>query len=204
MSIVKTKKLLYTEKQIDYLISADPIFGHAVKKLGRVEREIIPDLFAALVYAIIGQLISVRSARAIWQRMQLEINITPQELSTKSVDEIRYYGLTARKSKVIQTISTDVINGHILLDDMRALPDEQFIQKITEIDGIGRWTAEMLLINCLERQNILSRSDIAIQRGIKKLYGLTQIDEANFDDCEKRFSPFCSVASIYLWEIAFL
>jgi DNA-3-methyladenine glycosylase II len=82
MSAVKTKFFDYGRKETEYLAMADPVLGEAMARFGRVEREVTPDLFAALIYANIGQLISVRSAKTIWERLQESIGeITPENLS---------------------------------------------------------------------------------------------------------------------------
>lgn len=90
MSAVKTKFFDYGRKETEYLAVADPVLGEAMTRFGRVEREVIPDLFAALVYAIIGQLVSVRSAKTVWQRIQESIGeITPENLSVFTPDDVR-------------------------------------------------------------------------------------------------------------------
>lgn len=100
MSRVKTKFFEYGNKELDYLAAADPILGNAFSQLGRIEREVIPELFAALVYAIVGQLVSVRSVKTVWSRMQEKLGcITPKNLASFSDNDIQSCGITMKKAK---------------------------------------------------------------------------------------------------------
>ena len=80
--------------------------------------------------------------------------------------------------------------------------DEEVIKELTSLKGVGEWTAEMLLIHSLERPNILSFKDLGIRRGIMRLYGLADISKKEFEVYRRRYSPHCTVASLYLWEIS--
>ncbi|MDD3395403.1 MAG: DNA-3-methyladenine glycosylase 2 family protein [Anaerotignum sp.] len=205
MPAVKTKLFGYGRAEIEYLASTDPVLGAAMAELGRVEREVIPDLFAALVYAIIGQLVSVRSANTVWNRMQENIgDITPENLSVVSADDIQHFGMTMKKAVVISALSEDILQGRISLENLKRLPDEEVIRHLTALKGVGLWTAEMLLINCMERPDVVSWGDIAIRRGMEKLYGFSKLTKSQFDVCKSRYSPYGSVASIYLWRLSFL
>ena len=82
------------------------------------------------------------------------------------------------------------------------MDDEEIISALTTLKGVGRWTAEMLLIFSLNRMNVLSFGDLAIKRGIMKLYGLTTLTKQEFNTYKERYSPYASVASLYLWEIS--
>lgn len=205
MPTVETKLFDYGSEEIEYLASADPVLGVAMAELGRVEREVIPDLFAALIYAIIGQLISVRSANTVWNRMQESIgDITPENLFSVSADDIQHCGMTMKKATVISALSEDILQGRISLENLKKLPDEEVIRHLTALKGIGLWTAEMLLINCMERPDVVSWGDIAIRRGMEKLYGFPKLTKSQFDVCKSRYSPYGSVASIYLWKLSSL
>ena len=83
------------------------------------------------------------------------------------------------------------------------LPDEAVIQKLIMLKGIGKWTAEMVLIHSMERRDVVSWGDIAIRRGMMKLYGLPAITKEQFEQYRLRYSPLGSIASIYLWAISF-
>jgi DNA-3-methyladenine glycosylase II len=205
MAAVETKFFDYGRKEIEYLSNSDPVLGDAMARFGRVEREVIPDPFAALVNAIIGQLISVSSAKTVWSRMQESLgDITPENLSAVSADEIQRCGMIMKKAITISELSKDILQGKVCLNNLRQLPDQEIIRYLTMIKGVGLWTAEMLLINCLERPDVVSWGDIAIRRGMEKLYDFPKLTKDQFEVCKRRYSPYGSVASIYLWKISFL
>lgn len=203
MPAVETKFFDYGGKEVEYLSQSDPVLGDVMARFGRVEREIIPDPFAALVNAIIGQLVSVGSAKTVWNRMQESLgDITPESLSAVSADDIQRCGMIMKKAVTISELSKDILQGKIRLDDLRELPDQEVIRYLTTIKGVGLWTAEMLLINCLERPDVVSWGDIAIRRGMEKLYGFPKLTKDQFEVYKSRYSPYGSVASIYLWKIS--
>jgi DNA-3-methyladenine glycosylase II len=200
----KTKYFHYGQKEIDYLKSVDKTLGAAIERLGKVERVIIPDLFAALVYAIVGQLISAKAVHTIWNRMKERFGeITPQKIAEKSADDIQACGITMKKATCIKRMSEIVAQGNFNLHELYTLSDEAVIQKLSSLNGIGKWTAEMMLLNSMERPDVVSWGDIAIRRGMSKLYGLENVTKEQFNEYKTRYSPYGSVASIYLWKISF-
>jgi len=204
MQTVKTKIFEYGDKEMQYLKSVDNILGEAVERIGKIERIIIPDLFPALIYAIIGQQISLKAAKTIWARMQERFSdITPENLSTIDLEDIKLCGMQASKARYIKGIAESVVKGELDLQGLYELPDAEVIKRLSSLNGIGVWTAEMLLLNSMERPNIISYGDIAIRRGIMKLYGLDELSKEKFAIYKKRYSPYASVASIYLWRVSY-
>lgn len=204
MSKVITKYYDYGQEEIDYLNSVDETLGTAMKRLGKIERAIIPDLFTALVYAIVGQLISVKAVRTIWARMQERFGeISAHNLAMHTADDIQGCGMTMKKAVCIHQIAQTIAQGDFNLNELNEFSDQEVIKKLTMLNGIGKWTAEMMLINSMERPNIVSWGDIAIRRGMMKLYGLNSLSKEQFDQYCLRYSPFGSVASIYLWGLSF-
>jgi len=201
---IKTKFYEYGQLEMDYLKEADSILGRNIERLGKVERMVIPDLFAALIHAVVGQLISAKAVHTIWNRMQERLgDITPENLARQSADDIQSCGMTMKKATCIHAIAQTIIEGEFSLDELRSFSDEEVIQKLIKLNGIGRWTAEMLLIHAMERQDVVSWGDIAIRRGMMKLYGLSSITRAQFEQYRSNYSPYGSVASIYLWALSF-
>jgi len=204
MQTAKTKHFEYGSTELNYLASVDPVLGAAIRHLGRVERQVIPDLFPALVYAIIGQLISARSASTVWLRIQDTFgDITPENLSLYTADEIQACGMTMKKATCIHNITKGVIQGQFDLSALNTLSDDEVIKRLISLPGIGRWTAEMILLNCMERPNVVSWGDLAIRRGMQRLYDLQELTKQQFEEYRKCYSPYGSVASIYLWKISF-
>ncbi|MGN0363243.1 MAG: DNA-3-methyladenine glycosylase family protein [Bilifractor sp.] len=94
--------------------------------------------------------------------------------------------------------------GHISfpIEALTAMTDEEIIRELSSLKGIGVWTAEMILIFCMQRPDVVSYSDLAILRGMRMLYRHRKIDKSMFDKLCRRYSPCGSVASLYLWAIA--
>lgn len=204
MHTVSTKYFDYGQEEINYLNSVDETLGTAIRRLGKIERVIIPDLFTALVYAIVGQLISVKAVHTIWGRMQERFGeISAHHMAIQSADEIQRCGMTMKKAVCIHQIAQIISQGEFNLGELSELSDQDVIKKLTTLKGVGKWTAEMMLINSMERPNIVSWGDIAIRRGMMKLYGLDVLSKEEFDQYCLRYSPLGSVASIYLWELSF-
>ena len=204
MGNVKTKFFSYGQREIEYLQNVDQILGAAMKRLGKIDREVIPDLFTALIYAIVGQQISVKAAHTVWHRMQLHFEeMIPQYIALATVEEIQQCGMSTRKAIYIKNIGEAVMYGSLKLMELYDLPDEEVIKRLSKMNGIGVWTAEMLLLNSMERPDIVSWGDIAIRRGMMNLYNLTDITKEQFEKYKKQYSPYGSVASIYLWKLSF-
>lgn len=204
MQTVRTKIFEYGEKETNYLKKVDPILGEAIDRIGKIERVIIPELFPALIYAIIGQQISLKAARTIWGRMQEQLGeITPENIAQIPLEDIRQCGMQSTKAGYIKKIAETVARGDFDLNNLYTLSDKEAIKKLSALNGIGVWTAEMLLLNSMERPDIISYGDIAIRRGIMKLYNLSELTKEQFMTYRNRYSPYGSVASIYLWRVSY-
>ena len=107
-----------------------------------------------------------------------------------------------KKSVYIRNIAVDIINGSLNLDELYELPDDEVCRRLSSLNGIGTWTAEMLMTFSMQRPDILSWDDLAIRRGIMMLYGHKKLDKNLFGRYKKRYSPYGSVASLYLWGIS--
>lgn len=203
MDFVKKKFFAYNQTEIDYLKGVDQTLGDAITRLGRVEREVIPDLFTALIYAIVGQQVSVKAVHTVWGRIRACCGeITPQNVVSMTIEKIQQCGLSTRKAGYIQGIAETIMSGELNLMDLYELPDTEVIRRLSRLHGIGVWTAEMLLLHSMERPDIVSWEDIAIKRGMMRLYGLPEITKEQFKKYKKQYSPYGSVASIYLWELS--
>jgi len=124
MQRIKIKYFEYGKTETDYLISVDEKLGNAIKSMGKVEREVIPDLFAALIYAIVGQQISVKAVHTIWDRMQRHFGvITPRGIASSQVSEIQQQGLSTRKASYIKSAGEAVMEGLVNLEELKELSD---------------------------------------------------------------------------------
>ena len=111
-------------------------------------------------------------------------------------------GMTFRKAEYITDFARKVHEGVFDLEKVAQMSDEAAIKELASLKGIGVWTAEMILLFCLQRPDIFSYDDLAIQRGLRMVYHHRKIDRKLFEKYRRRFSPYCSVASLYLWAVA--
>ncbi|MFY9120378.1 MAG: DNA-3-methyladenine glycosylase [Syntrophomonadaceae bacterium] len=193
----------YDQSSIDYLQEKDKKLGAAIERIGRVERQVIPDLFTALVHSIVGQQISKQAAATVWNRVQEYFGeITPARVAVASSEEIQQLGMSLRKATYIKGVAEAALEGSLDLDRLNSLPDGEIIERLSSLHGVGVWTAEMMLIFSMQRPDVVSWGDHAIRKGMMNLYGLTELTREQFDKHRKRYSPYGTVASLYLWEIA--
>ena len=197
------KIFTYGDIEISHLKSKDRKLGEAIDIIGKINREIYPDIFEALIKSIIGQQISTKAQQTIWKRMVNDLGeVTPENILDNSESKIQSYGITYRKAGYMLDIAERVYNGKLNLAELQYMTDDEICKSLIELPGIGVWTAEMLLIFSLERPNILSCGDLAILRGMRMLYHHRKITKELFEKYRRRYSPYGSVASLYLWAIA--
>ena len=193
----------YGETELAYLRKKDKRLGEVIDQIGRVERTVDTDLFSAVVHHIIGQQISTKAQTTIWQRMQDALGVVNAEtILAAGVPKLQAQGMTFRKAEYITDFAQKVHSGAFSLDAVAQMPDAETIQALTALKGIGVWTAEMILLFCMQRPDVLSYDDLAIQRGLRMVYHHRDIDRAWFERYRRRYSPYGSVASLYLWAVA--
>jgi 3-methyladenine DNA glycosylase/8-oxoguanine DNA glycosylase len=110
--------------------------------------------------------------------------------------------MSLRKAEYIKGIAEAALSGKVDFGRLHTLSDEEIIKKLSSLRGVGVWTAEMLLIFSLCRSDVVSYKDLAICRGIMNLYGLKELPKERFERYRKRYSPYGSVASLYLWALS--
>lgn len=190
----------YGQTEIDYLKRKDKKLGAVIDRIGLIQREIMPDPFTALISSVVSQQISKKAAETVWNRLSLLIgNITPENIARMSLSDIKVCGMSERKASYIKGIADAALSGTVDFKKLHTLSDEEIIAKLSSLHGVGVWTAEMLLIFSLNRPDVLSYKDLAICRGITNLYGLKELPKEKFQNYRKRYSPYGSVASLYLW-----
>jgi 3-methyladenine DNA glycosylase/8-oxoguanine DNA glycosylase len=197
------KVFRYGHTEIEHLRGRDKKLGGAIDEIGMIEREVTPDIFTALVSSVVSQQISAKAAVTVRNRILDRFGaITPDVISSAGIGEIQECGLSTRKAGYIKGIGEAVTEGRLDLSELRELPDGEVIAQLSALKGVGTWTAEMILIFSMERPDILSWDDLAIRRGMMNLYGKKTLEKEQFERFRKRYSPFGSVASLYLWEIS--
>lgn len=200
---MRTEYFEYGAMEIAHLKARDQALARVIDEVGQVRRAVIPDLFMALVNSIIGQQISTKAHLTVWARALTMFDpLTPEHLAAMPVETLQSCGISTRKAGYIKDMAVSVAEGRVDLEDLPNLDDEAVCRRLSELKGIGVWTAEMLMTFSLQRRDVLSWGDLAIQRGLRMLYRRRQITPAQFAGYKKRYSPYSSVASLYLWELA--
>ena len=118
------------------------------------------------------------------------------------VPKLQSLGMTFRKAEYILDFAEKVRSGAFDIQAVERMSDAEAIRALSSLKGIGMWTAEMILLFCLQRPDIFSYDDLAIQRGLRMVYHHRTIDRKLFEKYRRRFSPYCSVASLYFWAVA--
>lgn len=197
------EKYLFSEEEREGLKKKDKKLAKAMDKIGEIKREINPDLFESLVNNIVGQQISMKAQDTIWKRFLDHFSrITPENLYNASLDEIQSLGISMRKATYIHKAAEKVHSGELDIQKLWEMSDEEVSKTLVSLDGIGPWTAEMLMIFSMGRKDILSFGDLAIRRGMINLYGHKEITKERFEKYRKRYSPYGTLASMYLWELS--
>jgi len=193
----------YGTEETEYLKKKDPKLGEIIERIGHIDREIDPDLFSSVIHQIVGQQISTKAQETIWNRIQEQLGeVNANTVLNAGADKLQSFGISFRKADYILDFAKKVQEGEFDLEAIWEKTDEEVIRELSALRGIGVWTAEMLLLFCMERQNVLSYDDLAIQRGLRMVYHHRKIDKKLFEKYRRRYSPYGSVASLYLWAVS--
>ena len=193
----------YGERELSYLRQKDKRLGAVMDRIGHIDRAVDPDLFSSVVHHIIGQQISTKAQATIWQRIHDTLgSINAETILNAGVPALQALGMTFRKAEYITDFAEKVHTGAFDLNAEERMNDEDAIRALSSLKGIGVWTAEMILLFCMQRPDIFSYDDLAIRRGLRMVYHHREMDRARFEKYRRRFSPYGSVASLYLWAVA--
>ena len=193
----------YGEAELAYLRKKDKRLAAVIDRVGHIDRAVDPDLFSSVIHHIIGQQISTKAQATIWQRMQDALGeVNAETVLAAGVPRLQSLGMTFRKAEYITDFAGKIHTGAFDLDTVEHMSDEDAIRELSALKGIGVWTAEMILLFCMQRPDIFSYDDLAIQRGLRMVYHHRSIDRKLFEKYRRRFSPYGSVASLYLWAVA--
>jgi DNA-3-methyladenine glycosylase II len=186
------------------LLRRDPVLAELIKKhgpcgLAAAQRS---DHFSALVRAITGQQLSTKAAATIYARLAALMpgGVTPESLSALSDEQFRGVGMSRQKSAYFRDLSEKVLTGALPLDSLEAMSDDEVIAALTQVKGIGRWSAEMFLMFRLHRPDVLPVGDLGIVNAVKNVYRLRKKPDAErIRKIGEAWRPYRSVASWYLW-----
>lgn len=194
---------LYGERETSYLAARDSRLGRAIERIGPICREVDADLFSAVVHHILGQQISTAAQATVWARLVDAVGaVSADSLTALGRERLQQIGTTYKKADYILDFAEKVQRGEFDTARLWTLSDAEVIRELTGLRGVGVWTAEMILTFCMQRPDVVSFGDLAIVRGMRMLYRHRRIDREKFDRYRKRYSPYGTVASLYLWAVA--
>ena len=176
----------------------DPVIMKIIKLYSGDKMQLKNNAFLTLVRSVVGQQISVKAADSVWKKLEelCRDSIEPKRIKSFSEDELRSAGLSRSKANYIQNIA----KSDILEVNWSNLDDEEAIDLLCKIKGIGRWTAEMFLIFHLARPNILPLGDIGLIKAIELNYNNGEkMTKEELETYGQKWSPWCTVATWYLW-----
>jgi DNA-3-methyladenine glycosylase II len=192
----------------DYLSDIDPIMASAIERIGPCTLTPNPNLFETLVDAIISQQISVKAADAIMARLRAAIHagsddlIRPEALALLDQDAMRAVGLSPQKMRYIRDLTDRVTSGQLDLEQLSELDDETVITELVKVKGIGRWTAEMMLIFSLGRPDVLPVDDLGFLEGVREAYALeTRPTPKEMRERGEVWRPYRTFATWYMWGV---
>lgn len=196
------RKYRVSDSKVQNLMKTDIKLRSLILYIGDCDLFLEKDGFKCLVKYIIGQQISDRMREKIWKKLFYVIKeITPTTMMNTEEKKLREIGISRNKIKYISAVSKAVSEKKIDLENLYKLPNEDIIRKLTDINGIGRWTAEMYLIFSLGRENVFSKGDGTIKRVIKWMYNLDELPSSKqLEEIFSKWKDYSTIVSCYMWK----
>lgn len=188
-------------KPIQYLCNKDKRLAKVISTIGVISYTRHDDPYVFVIHEIIEQMLSVKAANAIFERLQTLCggNITPEIVAGLSDAEIKTIGTANSKIKYIRSITNTVLQKPSFFTELESLPDAEVYARLRSIHGIGSWTAKMYLLFVLDRQDILPYEDAAFLQSYKWLYKTDDCSPGSIQKRCKKWKPYSSIASRYMY-----
>jgi len=190
------------KEAISHLKLSDPVLREIIDRVGDYRIEFRDPDFETLVKSITFQQLSGRVASVIFGRLASAVGgkVTPENVLKLRPSRMRALGFSTQKTAYIRDLARHARSGTVTFEDLLELTDEQVIERLTQVKGIGVWTVHMFLIFALRRANVLPVGDLGIRAAIRKAYGLAELPTpAEMEALALKWRPYCTVASWYLW-----
>ena len=203
-----TEVLEVSDEALEHLAKADDVMAKLIEEHGPLDLDKRTaarpaDAYGALLRSIVGQQLSVKAARSIYERLLDQFGgttPTPKELLAADPEAVRSAGLSRPKVKYIRSLAEHVQDGELHLDSLDDMSDDAVIAELTAVKGLGEWTAHMFLLFHLRRPDVLAVGDLGIRRAVERLYGLEGLpDTETLERLAERWAPYRSLACLYLW-----
>ncbi|MBE0701168.1 MAG: DNA-3-methyladenine glycosylase 2 family protein [Acholeplasmataceae bacterium] len=197
------KRLTYNRQsdEVRYLIKQDPKLKTLFNQLDEVHVTIDDNYFVSLVGTIVSQQLSGKVAQVIFRRVHdyFDQDITTRKVLLAPEEQLRSLGLSFQKIKYLKSLSECVISQTVKLHELDHLDDEDIIKMLTQIKGIGRWSAEMFLIFSLGRQDVYSVLDLGLRNALKRLYNNQNLSHEEINKISEKWKPYRTIVSHFLW-----
>lgn len=191
----------------EHLHKSDPVMKGLLKAHGPFTAKAKTDRFGTLVSSIISQQISTAAAATIKKRLHEAVvdrdghkQIKPESLLAFDLDSFRAVGISRQKATYLLDLADKVNSSQVELQKMGRMQDEEIIEQLIQVKGIGRWTAQMFLIFSMARLDILPVDDLGIKNAIQRQYQLKELPSpGDIEKIARPWRPYATVASWYLW-----
>ncbi|HKD79925.1 MAG TPA: DNA-3-methyladenine glycosylase [Candidatus Angelobacter sp.] len=190
------------KKAVDHLKKSDAILASIIARVGPCQMTYREPTFEMLARAIVFQQLSGKAARTIYGRLEEAAGgqLTPQAIQNLSVGEMRRAGLSRQKLGYIRDLAEHAVSGKVDFARLPDMSDEEVIAALTDIKGVGVWTAHMFLIFSLRRPNILPTGDLGVRMAIQRFYRKRKPPTPKqVEQVARTWHPYCSFAAWYLW-----
>src|SRR5436190_11906637 len=190
------------KEAIEHLRRSDAVLAGIIERVGGYAIQFRDPDFETLAKSIVFQQLSGRVASVIFGRLTAAVGgeLTPENVLNLRPARMRKLGLSGQKTAYIRDLARHARDGKVAFGTLLDLPDNEVIETLTQVKGIGVWTAHMFLIFALQRHDVLPTGDLGIRNAIRKAYGLAELPTpAEMETMAERWRPYCSVASWYLW-----
>jgi DNA-3-methyladenine glycosylase II len=188
---------------IVHLKKADPVLAEIIERVGPYRMQFRDPAFSTLVRSIVYQQLSGRVALRIFERLLdllPERQLTPEAVLALTVEQMRACGLSGQKTRYIQDLAARTFAGELDFTRLPGMDDDEVIAALTQVKGVGVWTAHMFLIFALQRPDVLPVGDLGIRTAMRKAYRMRALPKPErMEKIARAWRPWCSVASWYLW-----
>ncbi len=190
-------------KAVEHLRQTDPVMAQLIAQVGPCRIRYLPADFETLAKAIVYQQLSGKVAAAIFRRLVEAAGngrLTAEAVLHLHPAKMRAAGLSGHKIEYLRSIAREIRHGNLDLGSLGRLPDAEVIRRLTQLKGVGQWTAHMFLIFALRRKDVLPAGDLGIRVAIQKAYGLRRLPSPReVEEMARPWRPYATVASWYLW-----
>ncbi|MGH9581628.1 MAG: DNA-3-methyladenine glycosylase family protein [Bryobacteraceae bacterium] len=190
------------QPSLEHLKAADPVLAGIIQRVGPYLLNVREPTFETLARSIAFQQLHGRAAAKIFERVRKAAGrrFTANAFLRISQEELRACGLSRQKIASLTDLAERVARREISFRKLTALDDEQIVQQLSIVRGVGVWTVQMFLIFALERPNVMPAADFGIRNAIRKAYGLSELPKpSEVVNFAEKWHPYCSIASWYLW-----